>query len=255
MEVTKKIEEYLDGTMNDIDRRAFEEQAKCDAGLRNLVGLHKEVNEYIKDVKFQALINNVQKVAGELPDATDSLLHLNDKEPAKLSRQFFLKVAVVLFFILITGITLKIVLFEKTSPEKLFQQFYQSYNTDLITRSEQILQSNLDKAILTYHLGEYKESLSILDNLIQNNKDNYLAFFYKGLNCLEVRDIPNALISFENIPESWNSPLKEHRNWYYAMALLMSGNTTKAKAMFLNISAGKGYYADNADRILKKLKS
>lgn len=255
MEATKKIEEYLDGTMNDIDRRAFEEQAKCDAGLRNLVGLHKEVNEYIKDIEFQAFINNVQKVAQEFPDATDSLLYLHDKEPSRLSRQSVLKVAVVLFFILITGIALKIVLLEKASPEKLFQQFYQSYNTDLITRSEHILQSNLDKAILTYHLGEYKESLSILDNLIQNNKDNYLALFYRGLNCLEVRDITNALISFEEIPETWNSPLEEHRNWYYAMALLMSGNTAKAKTMFLSISAAKGYYAENADRILKKLRS
>lgn len=255
MEVTKKIEEYLDGTMNDIDRRAFEEQAKCDAGLRNLVGLHKEVNQYIKDIEFQALVNTVQKVAGEFPDTTDSMLHLNEKEPPRFSRQSVLKVAVVLFFILISGIALKVALFEKSSPEKLFQQFYQSYNTDLITRSEQILQSNLDKAILTYHLGEYKESLSILDNLIQNNKENYLALFYKGLNCLEIRDITNALLSFEKIPESWNSPLNEHRNWYYAMALLMSGNTAKAKALFLNISQEKGYYAENADKILKKLRS
>jgi tetratricopeptide (TPR) repeat protein len=254
METTRIIEQYLDGTLGDKEKIELEVKALHDKDLRELISLHKEVNESIRDKDLSVFHSLVKKVSAQHFGKinTSSLKQVTGK--VKIWQNNFIKLAAVLIFVAGVGAFLKYSQSRGESNEKLYQNYYATYETDAVSRSAQSDMVALDSAIISYSRRDYSEAIIKFDEIIGRDQKNYLAWFYRGVTYLETDVTAKAIISFNAIPVLWNSPFREHRDWYLALALLHQGNTAKASEAFDRISASGGYYADRASKISKKLK-
>jgi len=254
MENTRIIEKYLDGTLNDEERRIVEERAGHDPDFRELIRLHREVNESIRDNDLLVLRNLIQKVSAEYFSSPDTILSVQKEQRHHFYFRYVFRAAVLLIILAAAGIILKMTLFSVTSSGKLYRKYYTVYHADVVYRSAQAELSELDKAILNYDQGKYADALRLLSDITQSDQHNLLALFYRGMVCLETGNADCAVTSFREIPDNWNCPLSEHRSWYLALALLKSNDKTAAADILKKITTGNGYYHKEAKQILKKLK-
>ena len=243
METTRIIEQYLDGTLGDEEKRVLEERAALDKDFRELIRLHKEVNLSIRDKELSAFQTLIKKVSAN---------HFHT--PKLFSLKYCLRLTAILVIIAGAGVILKYSLFRCVGAEELYQQYYTFYDADVVSRSAQTVKDALDSALISYSSKDYAEALKILNIIIKRDQENFLAWFYRGLTCLETNATAEAIQSFNTIPISWNSPFKEHRDWYLALALLHHGETAEAAKAFNRINAAEGSYAGRANKILQKLK-
>lgn len=255
METTELIEEYLCGTLNELQRRQFEERLSCDVEFNRLFELHKEINEGICDHDFHRFHSLVKEVDAAYFEAQHESLPVELPLKQAFRYKSMLRYAALFLLLLGTAAILRFTLFTGTTPDKLFDQYYTPYNSDIVTRSTQSEETTLENAILDYGNGDYSAALQKLDDLISENQGNHVAWFYKGLTCLALDRPSEAIRSFRIIEPNWNHPLLEHRTWYLALALLHNNNTEEAVTVFSEIAEYNGYYAERAGRILRKLDS
>ena len=258
MNITRKIEQYLDGTLNDEERITLEMQAGHDKRLSELIRLHKEVNDSIRDKDLHTLHDCLKRVsAGYFISTGTSIIsaeHDIVKQEHKLVRSVFFCIAAIVLIVFAAGIALKLLFLNNVPAEKLYHQYYLPYKTDIICRSVSTDLDILNKAINLYGHEEYTNALSLLEDIIIKNENNFLALFYQGLAYLETTTPAKAIASFNKIPAIWNSPYAVHRDWYLALALLKTGNELAAIKILNNLKASGGFYAKEASRISKKLK-
>lgn len=255
METTKLIEEYLGDTLNEHERKIFEERLSCDMEFNRLFQLHKEVNEGIRDKDFHQFYSLVKQVdAAYFETQHDSLPVEHPLKPA-FRYKSMMRYAALFLVLLGTAAILRLTLFAVTKPDKLFDQYYTPYHSDLVMRSTQTKETALGNAMLDYSRGDYATALQSLNELISENQGNPFVWFYKGLTCLALDQASEAIRSFRAIAPEWNHPLLEHRNWYLALALLQNNNTEEAVVVFNEIEEFNGYYSEKANQILRKLGS
>lgn len=254
MKTTRLIEQYLEGTLGDAARVEVEQRAERDEEFRELIRLHQEVNESIHDKEIQQLRDLLEKVSQEY-------IASNDAGDSRLPGRFFrlfrhnaLRIAAILIGCLVAGYFLKLILFSPT-PEVLYQRYYTRYEPDIASRAipdGAVLP--LNKALWKYHAGSYAEALVILDEILLLDHQNYLVWFYRGLVCLEMGDPEKAIRSFGSIPPNWQSLYNEHRNWYLALALLKVNQPSRSSEILQEIRRNGGYYARQADQLLRRLR-
>lgn len=254
METTKLIEEYLNGTLNESERKQFEKRITCDVEFNQLYELHKEVNESIRDKKFHQFHSLIQQAENSYFNSGHESMPVHPQN-STYRKKSMLRYAAVFLVLLGTAALLKLTLFSGAKSDRLFDRYYAAYNADMVMRSTQSEVTTLENAILEYSRRDYATALQKLNKLILENQENQLAWFYKGLTCLALDQPSEAIRSFRVIDPNWNHPLMEHRNWYLALALLHNNNRDEAVAVFSEIREFKGYYSENADRILRKLGS
>jgi tetratricopeptide (TPR) repeat protein len=251
METTRIIEQYLEGSLTREEQVWVEEKIAIDHDFKELITLHSEVNESIGDQKFAEFQRALQKA---------SIAHLNEEnqsdlsiKPAKNKRMFFLKIAAVFILVACSGMVIKFLLFQPDHLERLYNQNYQAYQPDVISRSAESTYKELEKAIINYSNKNYDVAYASLNTIINADPRNYTAWFYKGLTCLEQNRAGEAVLSLEAIPSEWDSLFREHRDWYLALAYLKNNQTKEAAILFRKISEQGEYYADKAQKICLKL--
>jgi tetratricopeptide (TPR) repeat protein len=254
METTKIIEQYLDGTLTIDQQHEVEKRAELDAGFRELIRMHREVNESIGDKDFSDFINNVKKAEADFFNARSSVAQPKVYGIKRLTQNPVFRIASVVAFFIMAGIAIKYTLFNNMSTERLYQKYYSTYTADIVLRTLGDADNALEKAVLAYNQGEYAQALSLSDEILQTDKSNYGAWLFNGLAYLGTDQSANAINSFNKIPADWDCPLMELRNWYLALAQLHDGNKTEALKTLQSISASGGYYAEKAGTIIKKLK-
>ncbi len=242
METTRKIEQYLDGTLGEEERQEVEERIRQDKDFRALIRMHREVDESIRDRDLALFRDEIKRIGNRFIDASG-------KAPFRI----VFRAAAMLVLLVVAGLILKFLLFSNLSPEDLFQKYYSPYDTDVVMRSSGSHGTNLDRAIRNYSMGNYTKTLALLEDTLSKDAGSNLALFYRGLAALGTSDGTTAISSFEAIPADWSSPFIEHRNWYLALALLKEQRVPEAMKLFNEIGSDGGYYAEKARKISRSL--
>jgi hypothetical protein len=254
MERTQIIEQYLDGMLGDEEKRLLEERAAFDKDLREQIMLHKEINESIRDKDLSELQGIIERISAE-HIVSDNSFKQSGIMPVEKGWMFHLiRIAAILLIVAGAGVILRYAFFSDTNAQKLYNRYYSLYDADGISRSARSDQLILDDAIMDFTQKNFTESLNKLNSIIVSDKHNYMAWFFRGLTCLETEATAEAILSFKAIPASWDSPYREHRDWYMALAYLRNNNVSAAMEEFTHIADAKGYYAVRAEKILQKLR-
>jgi len=237
IEITKIIEAYLNGNLIKEEFDQINALVEKDKEFADLIKLHCEVNDSIRDNDFFLLRNKLDQIFVY--------------KPINYFKRF-LRIAALIVFIMVAALAVKIYFFDISNGPELYEIYYIRYEPDVITRSS--FSSNIfNEALLFYELGNYNRCITILDSLIIRNQDDYLAMFYKGLTCLELKSPLYALESFSKIPINWNDPYAEHRDWYIALSLLYLQREQEALIQFRKIIKSNSLYSAKSKLIVRRL--
>jgi hypothetical protein len=245
MNTTRLIEAYLDGSLSSAEAQEIKERTKNDHEFAELIRLHKEINESIRDKELNSLRQVLKKISSEIPKS---------KEEGFFPFRRIIRIAAALLFILLIGTIVTMLFFPRYTGSSTFEKFYSKYEPDVITRSGNSTYKSLENAVFLYQTGEYKECERILAKMVSHDKHNYQALFYLGLAQIELENPNEAISDFLKIPTDWNSPYLIHRNWYLSLCLIRTGNEKQALPLLRDLSAGGKFYADRAGKIIDRIR-
>ena len=86
---------------------------------------------------------------------------------------------------------------------------------------------NLDNAISMYEKKQYKESLALLDKVLEEDNKNYYAYYYKGLALEEEKNLPKAI-------ENYKAAIANNGDFspaYYSYALALDNSEKYQEAV------------------------
>jgi tetratricopeptide (TPR) repeat protein len=262
MRSTILIEKYLDGTLKGEKLKAFIHRLQYDSELQELVALHREVNDSIREEDVSRLRNKLEKAYLQFrrteissKESMPGMKSPRMKSPhmkATLQRRMLL-VAAGLALIIILGVLYYGLRHREYTSDKLYSMYYKPYIPDIIIRSDNDKADALGEAILLYDRGNYSEAYDNLLGLVNEDSENYMARFYLGLSCMEQNKFEEAIIQFNNILKNCRSTLIYHSQWYGALCYLKTNNTQEAKNLLETIISGETYYRRKAENLIKKL--
>jgi tetratricopeptide (TPR) repeat protein len=167
----------------------------------------------------------------------------------------YLRLAAVFLILAGSAAIIRFAIIKRNPDDRLFRKYYTMYSFDAVSRSAGLNNIQLESAMISYNSGQYKDALSILGVITGKDRENYTAWFCRGLASIEARNFDEAVRSFRMIPDNWNNLFAEHRDWYMALALLKQGNTREAGEIFRKIREAHGHYSSAAEEILIRLSS
>jgi tetratricopeptide (TPR) repeat protein len=252
METTGKIEEYLEGALSERERLEMEALAARDASFSELLQMHREINESIRDNERVALQNTLVEISSsykrEHPAGIKRRVIGWPAQKVKMMAGIAASLALIIMLGLFIGR-----FGGRERGDKLYDKFYQRYEPGMISRSSSGV-SSMTEALIDYESSRYSLAFSRLSDLVHSDPENMLAKFFLGLTCLEMQNPEAAVDAFYTLPESWDSPYAIHRDWYLALALLKTGEEEKALALFVKLHQSAGFYRDDAGILVDRLK-
>lgn len=247
MEQLKQILKYLDGEVTGEEKQMFEKELMENGSLKQTFNLVKDVNSTIAD-------DNLLSYTAKLKQTQDKVNKENNSKPKiNLTPLRILAVASAIIILVILAFYYSNTL--KPSNEKVFAQFYQRYEADIITRSSEPADGNdLINAIQLYDKGNYTGAISRFEAIIKNDATNTAARFFIGVSFIETKNYSKAIENLKMVINQNDTVFMEHAEWYLALCYVKTNQTSQAYSILKKIANGRTYYRVMASDILKKIK-
>jgi tetratricopeptide (TPR) repeat protein len=212
----------------------------------------KEVREFYHLISDEPAVSEAISRAGGAKDKRSYRSFSRARIAKGLSSSYWrIAVAAAAIFILAL-IAVTIYQNRQVSPDKLFAQYYEPYG-DVVTAKSSPDQKILLNGLFHYNHADYDTAIALFLRGLQSDPDNDDLRFYLGSSYLAKGSYQDAIKHFSLLREKapkYYSPA----GWYLALAYLANDQADEARKMFELIRDEGGFYAGNAERILKKLK-
>lgn len=103
-----------------------------------------------------------------------------------------------------------------------------------------------------FRLGNFKQTLSRTQFILESYPTDVNALFYGGLCYYNLNELNQAIDAFNQVLANSFDNFDEEAMWYLANAYDLQHNKTKAREIFQVIVQQKGYYAKQAEKMLRK---
>ena len=112
----------------------------------------------------------------------------------------------------------------------------------------------IDKTMSYVGKGKWKQSLQRLQLILATYPDDVNGHFYAGLCSYNLQQYEDAKQHFATCLQLSFNNFNEEATWYLAQSLVANGEKNNAKQLLTTIRDQKGYYAKQAEQLLKGLK-
>ncbi|NBP69962.1 MAG: hypothetical protein EBR30_19370 [Cytophagia bacterium] len=234
------VDRYLEGSLSEQERTAFEEKLLHDETLRQQVDEMKLMRAGIIRASRRAALENLKTLESTLPPV--------EKKGLTLWANIWLQAAAVLVIGLITYALWPTSVDEK---EFLSTDFEVYPNVIMPTVRGEIPNDSTLKALAfrAYDQKQFEEAEQLF-NRIDNKDVNIL--FYLGNCYIATKQPDKALPLFKNVLNDYNV-FDEQAEWYIAVSYLKLEDREKAKETLNKIAASESSYKAKALLILEKL--
>jgi tetratricopeptide (TPR) repeat protein len=242
MDNMEMLDSYLDGKLTVEQMKLFEAAMANDEKLYLEYKLHQDMS--------RALLND------EADDFRKMLEKAHQRYEKKDRRPLIYKMAAAVFvFLAVGGIVL--LLSHKTSPTRdLADKYYQTYQPLNGVRSADPLQDKiLSTAFQAYDKGDFKTSAMNFETLLKMNPVNNQVRFYLAVSYMENKKETDAVALFQDIIDSRDVYYLSQSEWYLGICYLWLGRKDEAVLPFERLAKKKGFYQQQAQKILIDLKN
>ena len=239
------ISRYLDGELNEDERKAFEVQIQLDADLKNEVELTKDVIETLK-IKLHpgesesALRNTLQEVSDDYFSKNSRRIKII---PFRRYRWIAAAAAVLIF-------TLMLTVWSPWQKEDLYNQ-YASIQMPGIAERGTATDSLLKMAVENFNNKKFGEAIPAFETILKESSQNTFVQYYYAIALLQNDQTKR---SRDQLTELYNgtSLFKYDAAFYLALSYLKEKDKTACKDWLNKIPSDAGVY-DKAQELLKKL--
>jgi hypothetical protein len=110
----------------------------------------------------------------------------------------------------------------------------------------------INQTVEQFKVANFKQTLNRTQYILTFYPEDINALFYGGLCFYNLNEIDQAIESFQKVIANPFNNFDEEALWYLANAYDLKNDKIKAKELFQMIANQKGYYAKQADKMLKK---
>lgn len=136
----------------------------------------------------------------------------------------------------------------------VFKEHSKSANSEIEEDNIESIPANqiLKKGLAALNKGEYKQSLSHLNTLLNLNKEDVNALFYTGLSYYNSNEYTKAIDYFNKTIINTNNAFYQEAQWYLAQSYSKKGEKEKATELYTTIANQNSFYRDKAKEKLTK---
>lgn len=235
------IEHYLDGSLSDTERLAFEERVRSEAELRVQVEEMKVIREGIVRASRKEVLKSLKELEATLPEVEAPII--------PLWRTTWLQVA--------AGISLLALcvylLWPRTQePAQLFAEYFEPYPNIIMPTVRGVVENDSTvkaQAYRAYDQQNYAEAIRLFEAVQQKDEGVLL---YLGNSYLANGQPEKALPLFEKVLNNYDV-FDEQAEWYVAVSYLKLEEREKAREALQKVVARESSYKSKAQLILEKL--
>lgn len=262
--VYQKIEAYLSGNMNVIDKEVFEASLLSNAELQKEVEIHKTLkytlneNEWIlrKNKKNDEEIVKIKnlKRSEEYSKTIKSIKEAGsiyfEKKPLNQSKKW------IYYCCAIVSVVCILVMVQYFNVSHTTDSLYVEYSDwselpSLTTQGD--VQDNLAKGEQLFFDKKYKEAIYVFSNSLNTSDFTPYILSYLGVSYLEIGEYQKSLQTFNTLLKS-DSLDSSKGYWYTALVYLKMGKKQKAKdTLHLILQNKKNFNFLKAKELLEKL--
>lgn len=250
IQYTETIEKYINGELTGEGLAAFEKEMKENKELAEDVILHIDIEKFLRNkelFEYREMLDEIhQKVAGE---------ENNSKERKGIIKFLYMRwqyAAAVLIVIL----AISTVLFFTLRPslnERLYSQYFESYNKTISSRSiNQSPGSEMKIALNEYSNKNYEKAWGMLKEISDKDKTD-AAFFFRGMSAMETSKLDDAILSLSTVISNDSSLYVDQAIWYIGLCFLKKDDKENARVYFKKVVENNYNHKEEAEEILGKM--
>lgn len=240
------IQSYIDGSLNDQERLAFEEKMKVSPDLADKVTrqksilVHFEVNQ--KKIRKDKMLSDFEQMLAKQKDIP--------KPSSTLSVKWYAYAASITGILLVS---LYIYFSQSSYNNKLYNHYYKPYLEQSILRGDGN-NGTYDLGYDLYSNEQYEDAILKFNTLISNSEEaNDELFLYLGNCYLNTRNIEKAISTFQKVPD--NSIFHKEGLWYISLSYLKAGDNNNAIKTLNKLIENRTIYDKPARDLLNSLTS
>jgi TolA-binding protein len=234
------IERYHAGEMDQTEKKWFEKELQGNKSLQNEVLLRRKTDIILERQDLISLRNKLASI--------EKARREEMAQSGKLKTPRF-RFAAVLTGLVVIG-SMLFFSFNTRSPEKLYSDFYKVYNYPDNTRSAG---NSFNEAIDYFNKKEFTKALAGFQSYLKTYPGSSKIDFLSGVSNLELKNYPDAEISFNKVLKREVSLYTEDANWCLAMCYLATKDKIRARDQLQMIVKSESNYGKSARKILRHL--
>jgi len=229
----------------------YETDSNYEVTMPEIIQLIREVdNQAVNENEFAEVehlkCQNDDQIRPLVPNSKSAVIR-----QLRIGKKVFAVAAIILILIVSS------VIFRNLTPnsnKEIFVSYYHPYSYDNVTPRIAGKSNEINKAIGLYNTGNYKDAVSLFQDIIKANPKNKAAHFFMGISFLELKDFDKATENLLFVINQKDIFYAKHAEWYLALCYLVMGQTNNASTMLCRVAVSENSYKSNALEILKKLK-
>ena len=241
------IEDFVDGVLEGSDLEEFRSELRSNKDLLAEVNLRRHINELLaeRDILDLKKELHVAKKQAQNKQVRMLLPETKLKQP-KFWRN---SVAIVVLLLGIAGVLGNGMM----SVDSLYESYYEapSWSPE---RSVSNDMSYLQKANLAYVGGDFNGVIHVLESAQMDVSKSPVFQFYQAASLQKLGDYKQAIFGYNEIVANGDNLFVEEAEWYRSLCYLKTGDVWEAKQQLLAVINRKGFYADDAKTILRRLR-
>ena len=239
------VENYVDGQLDEVQQKNFEAELLINQTLAMEFRLEKDLDRILKNeqmIDFRAKCITAQE---EFNSG-----RLKSTRVFQLARKYWYAAAAVMLILLVVG-GLFLMQPGGYSNEKLFKMYYKTGEIG-ISRSGN---ADLIQALLKYHDKDYASAVTLFDEILAKDPNNFAIRYYDGMSSIEVGNYTKAINMFKSIIDNGENLYIEYAQWYLGLTFtFINGQTDDASKIFRQIANNPDHvHQKDAQFICKKL--
>ena len=243
----RSIEDFVDGLLAGSELDEFRSELRDNKDLLAEVNLRRQINELLAEND----ILDLQKELHMAKKQTQSQKVRMLMPETKLQQPKFWRnsVAIIVLLLGIAGVLGNGI----ASVDSLYESYYDSPSWSP-ERSVSSDMSYLQQANLAFTGGDFNQVIHILETVPANVAKNPVFQFYQAASLQNLGKYTEAISGYNRIIVNNDNLFIEEAEWYRSLCYLKMGNKWEARQQLLAVINRKGYFADDAKTILRRLR-
>jgi tetratricopeptide (TPR) repeat protein len=242
------IQKYLDHDLSDKDMKRFEADLEVSTELQSDLGLYREIDEALADTEVLNFRDQLTDLRKETKESSGTA-----KAPVRFTKPWHYAATAAVALILAIG--LASVLDRPMSNKDLLKKYYKPYEVALMNRSgNETLDLLLKNGLYFYQQGNYEQAVYYYEQVLEIQPDDAETNLYNGISYYELEEFNEAELSLNKVIEHNDNLYVEPAEWHLALCYLAMGENDRARRHFAMIASSNHEKAEDAEKLLKKIR-